>query len=208
MKWLLLALVPGCILWRGGDEARCPTDRIIVIAVQEDVAAVAGCKTLSGIRVQTGATIDLKPLGELRSVSGDLIIGPTVGVEEAGFDSLASVGGGIVVHGNNSLRGLFMPRLETAGRVAIDDNYELTTIAMPRLGAVTGAFSVTANHDLELLAAPALATVGGELVIVDEPALSLVELGKLAAAQTVRIANTPKLPPEAADELRKTTAIP
>lgn len=211
MKPLLLAVLPGCLLWHGGDEAKCPTDRIFVITVQEDVAAFAGCKTASGLRVQTGATIDLAPLRDLRTVSGDVVIGPTVGAEEVALDGLVSVGGGILVRGNNSLRGLFLPRLETAGHVAIDDNYELTTIAMPRLATVSGAFSVTANHDLALLGAQVLATVGGELVIEDEPSLTLVELGKLASAQAVRIANTPKLPPETReriDGLRPRTAIP
>jgi hypothetical protein len=208
VKVLLLAVLPGCLLWRGGDEARCPSDRILVITVQEDVAAFAGCKTASGLRVQTGATIDLAPLRDLQTVSGDIVVADTVGTEEVALDALVSVGGGILVHGNNSLRGLFLPRLETAGRVAIDDNYELTTIAMPRLAAVTGAVAVTANHDLALLAAPALVKVGGELVIVDEPALTLVEMGKLAAAQAVRIANVPKLAAETADELRRRTAIP
>jgi hypothetical protein len=183
-------------------------DRSVVIGLQEDVAAFSGCKRASGVTIRTGATIDLSPLRDLQEITGDLVVGPTVGVDEVSLNDLERVGGTIWVAGNGSMQGLFLPRLQQAGRLDIEDNVELTTISVPRLISVAGAVVIADNHNLELVAASALTTVGKELVIDKHPKLSLIEMGKLTRAESVRIENDPKLPEEVATSLRAKTAIP
>jgi hypothetical protein len=161
---------------------------------------------LSGVAIRTGATITVAPLRELEAITGDLVIGPTVGVDEVQFDSLARVGGAIRVAGNGSLRGLFLPRLVEAGRIEVDGNVSLTTISAPSLARVLGAVVVTDNHALELLDISGLISVRKELVISGHPKLSLVEVGRFGRAESVRIEADPKLPPELVKRLRASSA--
>jgi hypothetical protein len=192
----------GCFLFHGGDSGRCPSDRTVVLGSQEDVSSFAGCTHASGVTIRTGATIDLGPLRELQDISGDLVVGPTVGVEEVALNGLMHVGGAIRVAQNPSLRGLFLPRLEQAGRIAIDGNQQLATIALPRVATVLGAVVLTDNRGLELFEAGQLVTIGHELVISGHPKLTLVQLGKLATAEAVRIEEDPKLPADMIEQLR------
>ncbi len=207
---LAVALVPlaGCFLFRGNDGAHCPTDRTIILGSQEDVQGFAGCKTASGITIRTGASIDVGPLRELEEISGDLVIGPTVGVDEVAFNGLTRIGGAIRVTGNPSLRSLFLPRLEEAGRIAIDSNTQLTTIALPRIALVKGAIVLTDNRSLELFEAGELITVGHELVISGHPKLSNVELDRLTSAEAVRIEGDPKLGVAVVTKIRERAVSP
>ena len=109
MKWLALVTLPGCFLVRGND-ASCPEDRTIVITTQDDVARFAGCKHARNVVIQTGASVDLAPLSKLEDIRGDLIIGPTVGLEEAALDGLEHVGGAVRVTDNAAMHGLYLPR--------------------------------------------------------------------------------------------------
>jgi hypothetical protein len=207
---LVVALLPlaGCFLFRNGDAERCQPGRIVVLGSQDDVMAFGGCKEASGVTIRTGATIDLTPLRELETIAGDLVIGPTVGIDEVALNGLVHVGGAVRVVDNPSLHGLFLPRLEGAGRIAVERNVSLTTIAVPRLAAVDGAIVLSDNRGLELVTAPELVTVGHELVILDHPALSLVQMGKLASAEAVRIEGDPKLPAAVVEELRSRGEYP
>jgi hypothetical protein len=204
---LAVATVPGCFLFHSDDRATCPHDKVVDLGLQEDVAKVAGCAMAGGVRIRTGATIDVSPLHELAEISGDLAVGPTVGLDTVSFNGLLRVGGTIRIVSNGSLRGVYLPRLEHAGRIEIDGNVVLSTISMPRLVDVTGSLVVTDNADLELLSAGNLESVGGELVLVDHPKLDLLELGKLAHTQTIRIENNPKVPSDVVDQLRNKAAI-
>jgi hypothetical protein len=198
---LVLAL-PGCFLFRTDAPASCPQDRVVRLGLQEEVVKVAGCTALLGVEIRTGATVDVTPMRELESIEGDLSIGPTVGVDTLAFNGLLRVGGTIRVVSNGSLRGLFLPRLESAGRIEVENNVVLTTISVPRLHTVKQSIVISNNHGLELLSAGALSNVGGELVIVDHPKLNLVELPRVGQLQAVRLDNNPKLPQELADKLR------
>lgn len=203
----LLAL-PGCFLVKKDDAASCPKDRVVKLGLQEEVGKVAGCSSLTGIEIRTGATVDVTPLRELESIDGDLAIGPTVGVDTVAFNGLLRVGGTIRVMSNSSLRGLFFPRLESVGRIEVENNVVLTTISVPRLTTVSQSIVIANNNGLELLSATSLSRVGGELVIVDHPKLNLVELPQVNQLQAVRIENNPKLPPEVADKLRAGAQAP
>jgi hypothetical protein len=208
MKALLLLALPGCFLFRNGDGDRCQLGRTVVLGAQDDVSHVAGCKQLTGLTIRTGATIDLGPLAaELESIGGDLVVGPTVGIEEVSFNALTRIGGAVRVSANPSLRGLFLPRLEQAGRIFVESNASLTTIALPRITDVLGAVVLSDNRSLELVTSGELVTIGHELVILDEPKLTLVQLGKLATVEGVRIERDPKLPAELVEQLRQKAAF-
>jgi hypothetical protein len=200
-----LAVLPlaGCFLF--ARKGSCPTDRVVTLATQDDVAAFAGCRRAVGLSIRTGATIDVSPLGELDEITGDLAIGPTVGVETITL-RVRRVGGSVRATGNTSLFGLFLPLLEHAGRIDVDANARLATLSAPRLVDVTESLVVTDNHALALVDLPALIAVGNELVIAGDPALELVDAPRFARASAVRIDGDPKLAPAAIDRLRRAAA--
>jgi hypothetical protein len=209
MRWLaILVLVPGCFLARGGESASCPEGRTVELSLPEDVTKFAGCKKASGIVIRTGATIDVTPLADLEEISGDLVVGPTVGVDSIAFNGLLEVGGTIRVANNGSLRGLFLPRLERAGRIEVDNNAVLSTISVPRLATVKGAMVITDNNALELITATLLTTLGKELVIAGHPKLNLLEMPRVSTMETIRLEANPMLPPEVVEQLRSKAATP
>ena len=202
MRLALLAVLPGCFLIRNND-AQCPQDRTIAITTQDDVARFAGCTRARNVVIHTGATVDLAPLAHLDEIRGDLVIGPTVGIEEAGLNGLEHVGGAIRVTDNAAMHGLYLPRLIDAGRVVIDGNRGLRTVALPRAHEIHGAFVVTDNPKLELVTATELVQIDRELVIAGQPKLENLELAHLAAADGVRVDDDPKLPAELVQRLRE-----
>jgi hypothetical protein len=203
----LLALLAGCFSSRGGESSSCPKDRSVELGLQDDVKKLAGCTQVSGLVIRTGATIDVSPLKELEEISGDLTIGPTVGLDEAAFNGLLRVGGAIRVASNGSLRGLYFPRLEYAGRIEIEANVVLSTLSMPRVAEVPGAVVIADNGSLEMISAPMLATVGKELVIAGHAKLNLLEMSRLSAVEAVRIEGNPKLPPEVVEQLTSKSSL-
>jgi hypothetical protein len=204
----------GAIAWCacGGQPAtavvpRCPTDRPIVVVRQAQVTELARCATVRGLTIRTGAALDTSALRTLATITGDLVIGPTVGIEEVTLGELRVVEGTLHVAGNGLMQGLFLPKLERAGRIEIDGNVAITTISLPRLVSVHGALRITDNASLELLDLSALASVDQELVITGDPMLSLVEAVQLQRAAAVQL-DASKLPPDVADRLRSTAAAP
>lgn len=196
MRLLALALA-GCLPWRG---ARC--DRTVELGVPADVAAFASCTRASAVVVRTGAALDLSRLRQLETITGDLVIGPTVGIETLDLAGLRAVGGTVRIADNALLAGVFLPLLERAGRIEIDHDASITTISLPRLAQVSGAVVIAENHQLELVDVSSLATVGDELAIVGNPRLAHVEAHRLAHAGSLRIDDDPVLPAELVDELR------
>lgn len=204
----LLVLLAACPGTRTAGTPACPQDRTVVIGSQDDVKRHAACESLSSLTVRTGAPVDLTPMSTLVTISGDLDVGPTVGVEELKLSELREVGGTVRIASNTSLHGLFLPRLEKAGRIEVEANASLTTIALPRLTAVAGAFVVAGNSLLEIVDISELATVGKDLVVADNTALTLIEGGKLETVQELRIEGNKKLPADAAEGLRVKTPPP
>ncbi|MEO7096189.1 MAG: hypothetical protein ABI175_23215, partial [Polyangiales bacterium] len=117
-----LLLLAGCPGAKAPSTPSCPTDRTAVIASQEDVTRLSVCTTLSSVTVKTGASISLAGLRALETITGDLAIGPTVGLDEVSLPELREVGGTVRITSNGSLHGVFLPRLETAGRFEIESN--------------------------------------------------------------------------------------
>jgi hypothetical protein len=185
----------------------CPTDRTVVLASQADIARLARCTTLRGVTIRSGAALDTSVLHALATITGDLVIGPTVGVEEVTLGELRVVGGAIHVVSNGLMQGLFLPRLERAGRIEIDGNVAITTISLPKLTAVGGAVRITDNASLELVDIPRLAAIDQELVLTGDPQLMLVEAAALRTAGSVQL-DLPALPVDVAVQLRAAAALP
>jgi len=185
----------------------CPTDHAVVLASRADVARTAGCTTLAGVVIRSGAALDTSALRALVTITGDLLIGPTVGIQEVSLGELRVVEGAIRVHNNGLLQGLFLPRLERAGSIDIDGNVAITTISLPRLASVGGALRITANMSLELIDTPQLQSIAQDLVITGAPQLTLLEAPQLKSAAGVQL-EASKLPSELVDRLRATPAAP
>jgi hypothetical protein len=176
----------------------CPFE--LVVAGRADVARVGRCESAGRVAIRTGAPLDVSAM-HLRQITGDLVIGPSVGVDEIRLPELREIQGALRVVGNGDLRGIYLPALERASRIEIAGNVALTTIALPRLAAVGGGVAITDNNDLELVDAPALVTIDASLAIARDPNLALVEMPKLERAGSVRIEACPKLPAETVDAL-------
>ncbi|HEX2688762.1 MAG TPA: hypothetical protein VHN14_19200 [Kofleriaceae bacterium] len=157
--------------------------------------------------IRSGGALDVSVLHALTTITGDLIIGPTVGIQEVTLGELRVVEGTIHVASNGLLQGVYLPRLERAGRIEIDGNVALTMISLPHLAAVGGAFHITDNASLELVDIPALVSIDQELMLSGDPKLTLVEAEQLQRAATVRL-DVPKLSPEVAERLRSVAASP
>lgn len=186
--------------------SRCPADRVVVLASQADVARFASCATVHGVIIRSGAALDLSKLRALVTITGDLVIGPTVAIDEIAFGDLRAVDGAIHVVGNGLLQGLYFPELERAGRIEIDGNVAITTVSLPKLTAVRGALRITDNASLEIVDIPRLAAIDQELVLTGDPKLALVEAAALHTAATVRL-ELPALPPDVAAQLRAAAAL-
>jgi hypothetical protein len=183
---------------------RCPADgEIAVIASRGDVVRLADCASAGGLIVRSAAALDVSGLRALAVIRGDLVIGPTVAVDQVSLGALREVGGTIRVVGNGLLQRLHLPALERAGRIDIDGNPALAAIALPRLREVGGALRITDNAALEIVDASALAVIARELVIASDPALTLLDAPALQRAGAVQI-DAAKLP---ADEIERLRAI-
>jgi hypothetical protein len=181
---------------------RCSDERL-VLASQVDVASVAGCSTIRNLVIRTGGNLDLSALRAPLAVAGDLVIGPTVAIEQVTLPGLRAVDGSIRVVGNGLLQGLFLPALERAGGIEIDGNVAVTTISLPRLATTRGGLAITDNASLEMVDAPMLLSIGGDLVIAASPKLSLFDAPQLARTAAVRL-DAPALPVEVAARLQAT----
>jgi hypothetical protein len=198
----------GCSGSRGGSgAASCPTGHSVELGLQEEVDKLAGCPTLPGIVIRTGATIDVGPLKELEEITGDLTIGPTIGLDEVALNNLLRVTGTIRVANNASLRGLFFPRVDRIGRIEVENNVALMSISAPRLTTVDGAVVLIDNAELELVSAPLLATVGKELVIAGHAKLTVLEVAHLTSVEATRIEANPKLPADVVQTLTSKSAL-
>jgi hypothetical protein len=190
-----------------GTTADCPVDRPVLLARRADLARIAPCTALAGVVIRTAAPLQTSALRGLVTITGDLVIGPTVAVDEVTLAGLRAVDGAIRIVGNGLLRGVFLPRLEHAGRIEIDGNAVLTTISMPHLQGVRGALRITDNAQLELVEVSALTAIDGELVIERSPRLALVEAAQLRRAGSVQL-ELPALPADVAARLRAVAATP
>ena len=184
---------------RPATVARCGDAEDALIASQADVARLSRCTSLHTLTIRSGGSLDLAKL-PLVQLTGDLKIGPTVGLEDVAL-SLREVRGAIHVVGNGLMQGLFLRKLERAGAITVDGNAALTTIGLPAL-ATAGALRVTDNASLELLDLAALTRLDGELIVTGAPRLNLLDAPVLHAAARVEL-DAPSVPAETAAALRE-----
>jgi hypothetical protein len=192
---LVLVLVLGLSACAGAPPAtarvptRCPTTPV-VISNQTEADAIAACRTLPGLAIRTGsAELDLAHF-TLTEITGDLVLGPTVGVDHLAFPTLARVAGALRVVGNGSMTTLSLPALTTAGSIAVEGNVELRMILLPALVTVTGDLRVIRAAELALVDATALTSIAGALVLEDAPQLNVIEVPRLTHAGKVEITRT------------------
>jgi hypothetical protein len=184
----VLALV-GC----GGAQrsaAVCPRGDVVVTS-QESAAELRGCAVVAGdLRIRTGAALDLSALAAVERVAGDLVIGPTLGLDTvATLGALREVAGTVRLVANGDVGSAFFPALVRAGGVEVDGNLALVQVMFPALREVAGDVIVRGNSMLELVDAGSLTTVGGALVIERNPALAQVWVTRPRATEVRVIAN-------------------
>ncbi len=142
-----------------------------VVHVDEDAAALAGCKR----------------------IAGDLVVGPSFAMSSlAALGSIEEVTGSLEVSSNAALAGLFMADLRTVGgSVTVDSNLSAETVSLHHLVEVGGDLVVRDNRSLVRLDLSALQRVGGRLEVSDHPALDSVSLDALASAGDLAIDGNP-----------------
>jgi hypothetical protein len=116
----------------------------IVLVVQSDVAALAGCTEVASLEVR--GDVQLGPLGRLARVGGDLVVRGAA-LAELALPRLAEVGGAIVIAGNASLRRVALPALASAAKLEVTGNAQLRALELPATDAI-GARDVRDNPQL------------------------------------------------------------
>jgi len=210
-RWLALACgvaAGGCgPIVAPGPATSCGAERPIVVVRQADLTAIAGCTRASGLIIRSAGPLDVAVLRRLTAITGDLTIGPTVAIDPIILGELRSVGGAIHVVANGLATGVFLPKLERAGRIIVEGNAALTTLSLPRLAAVHGDLRVTDNANLEAIDLPALRTIDQELVLEGDPVLALLDAPQLQRTGALALA-AGRLPRDVVDRLRTIAAAP
>jgi hypothetical protein len=139
----------------------------------EDAAALRGCARLGGLQIRAAGLIDLGGLAGLRAVTGDVVVGPTTGLDN--LDALAGleeVGGDLTVTHGELLTGAYLSSLRrVGGDLVVTRNPALAGLVLRSLEEVGGDLRITGNPVLLALSADRLAKVGGTLVVDGNPAL-------------------------------------
>ncbi|MBI5495354.1 MAG: hypothetical protein HY904_10050 [Deltaproteobacteria bacterium] len=124
----------------------------------------------------------LEGLEALGSVGGDLTVRDTAATGLAGLSALHEVGGRLNVASNPALRSTAGPDPATLASVAIQDAPALEAVdGFPSLRQVTGDLVITGTGARHLTAFAALERVGGTLRIENNPRLHLAEVLALYA---------------------------
>ena len=174
------------------SPAACATADVIAT----DTAGLlpyAQCRELQSLAVRSGAPVDFTVLAKLTSVTGDLRIGPSLGITEISLPMLQSVGGTLRVAGNTVASGLYAKQLRHVGMLEIADNATLSTLALSALEHVTGDVTIARNGDLGTVLAPHWTKVGGVFRLQSCRSLEFVELAPTFSAAHVQISDIPKL---------------
>lgn len=153
----------------------------------------AHCSELHSLAVRSGAAVDFAVLANLTSVTGDVRIGPSLGITEISLPKLQSVGGVLRVTGNTIVSGLYAKLLQHIGMLEITDNATLSTLALSALQRVTGDVTIARNGDLGTVLAPRWTAVGGVFRLQSCRSLEFVEIAPGFAAAAVQISDIPKL---------------
>lgn len=179
--------------------ARCPATGPVDLRGPEDVAAVAGCATLPGLRVATAAPVDLSGL-TATTIDGDVVIGPTLAITTVTLPAVTRIRGRLRVAGSGDLTAVFLPALTLVGALEVEGDPSLTSVSAPALVRVTGDLTLARLPALELVDTRALAEVGGALTLAALPALT-TWVGPPATVAGPRAIDAPRLDPDTAAAL-------
>jgi hypothetical protein len=212
----LAAMIAGAEEGTGlvGEEPpeECPTiDGSVTLVSSGDVTALAGVCSITGSLVVNLAdeSADLSALRDLRSIGFNLVIdgvqGTNLGVTEASFPALTTVGGTVTVTHNPTVTAFQAPLLERVGGLffnsqgitdvalpslttigsAGDMNFlggdALVSINLPLLTTITGGIEVGGTTSLLSLQLPALTLISENLVIYGHLVLPSLDLPALAS---------------------------
>jgi hypothetical protein len=133
---------------------------------QRGVTLIEG-NLIIGRNSGTDSIRTLAPLAALKEVGYSLIIHPTYAGEDlAGLERLEAVGDEIRFAGQTNLRNVTLPKLKTAGSIAVGTNRAMfiSEVDLPVLTRVDRALSLQ-SLPLDELSLPSLKTVGGSLVV-------------------------------------------
>ncbi len=176
----------------GLSAAGCATADVIATDTA-GLVPYAHCHEVHSLVVRSGAAVDFTVLASLTTVTGDLRIGPSLGISEISLPALESVGGTMRVAGNTVASGLFCKLLRRVGVLEIVDNATLSTLALSALERVIGDVSIARNGDLGTLLAPRWTKVGGVFRLQSCRSLEFVEIDPQFTAADVQISDIPKL---------------
>ncbi|HEU0029307.1 MAG TPA: hypothetical protein VFQ53_01655 [Kofleriaceae bacterium] len=185
--------------------AGCPREPVR-LSGQEDVAGIAGCAKLGAVTIRTGAPLSLGALRRLQTIDGDLVIGPSVGLEDVALPEVVTITGTLRVIGNGNVHGVFLPKLARVAAIEVDSNPALANLSLPSLAVVPGPVAILNNPELELVELSALTAVEGELAVIKNPKLVMLEVAKLERAKTLRVEDNPALPAATNDALNRLRA--
>jgi hypothetical protein len=207
IRGLAVLAVAGCGAAQRPAPA-CPRGDVVVTS-QESAAELRGCAVVAGdLRIRTGAALELSALAGVERIEGDLVVGPTLGLDTvSAFGGLRAVSGTVRLVANGDVGSAFFPVLERAGAVEIDGNLALMQAMFPALREVDRDVVVRGNSVLELVDLGALATVGGALAVERNPALAQVWVTRPRSA-TVRVVGNPRLDAVVQSTLVEAAAAP
>lgn len=171
----LLCLLAACGAGEKAGPAPAPAPRCpagdVVVRVEEDAAALAGCT----------------------AIEGDLLVGPSFALGSiAALGRIERVTGSLEISSNAALTGVFMAGLRSVtGNVTVESNLSAETVSLHHLVEVGGDLVVRDNRGLVRLDLGALTRVGGRLEVSDHPVLDSVSLDAIASAGEVAIDGNP-----------------
>jgi Secretion system C-terminal sorting domain/Receptor L domain len=167
-KFYILSLF--CLLATLSQRASAQTfTGDLTLSSQEEVDAFNYTQVTGNLRIEpiSSDIYDLNGLSELTTVGGTLTIGYTNTVDLTGLSALTSVGG-LIINLNpflTDLTALSALNSVGVGGLLIDENLELTTLALPALTSVLEWINIDNNNALTSLDLSELTSVGKGLGI-------------------------------------------
>jgi hypothetical protein len=165
----------------------------VVASDAESIEVYRGCREVKSLRVRSGATLTLSALAELQTVAGDIVVGPSIAVDDVSLPKLRRVGGVVRVSGNMSLTGWYAPELVSVAGVEVADNPVLATLALPRVEHVTRDVTVQRNPALSTILLANLSAIDGALILVRNRQLNIVTTHAAFRASRVEMTDLPAL---------------
>ena len=127
-------------------NAQCPSGDVLLetqAQVDQFIASHPSCTTIAGsLVIREKEVTDLSFLKNISAVGGDLNIERT-GITSLQLDNLKTVGGDLIIYGNETIQALDVPEITSIGRnLVVNGNRDLITIS--------GFYQITSLHHLAI----------------------------------------------------------